>query len=134
MRIPHVNVNISENSKFKSFIRFLNSLPSDMRLTILSVLIGIIGGLSAVLFRFLIEAVFQITFVIPHDYFGIPYLVLLLICPGLGGLIVGYITQNVSIETKGHGIPEIIDAVAMKRGNINFKVPIAKMVASAIFY
>lgn len=103
-----------------------------MRLTILSVVIGVIGGLSAVVFRFLIETVFQITFVFPHFVFGVPYLVLLLLVPACGGLIVGYITQYVSVETKGHGIPEIVDAVAMKRGNIGFKVPIAKMIASAI--
>ena len=132
MQITQIKININQNNKFKSSIHFLNSLPTEMRLTILSILIGVIGGLSAVFFRFLIEAIFQLTFVFPHVYLNIPYLVLLFFVPGLAGLIVGYITQNISIETKGHGIPEIIDAVATKRGNINLKVPIAKMVASAI--
>ena len=130
--MPQIGINISQNNKFKSAIHFLNALPPEMRLTILSVIVGVIGGLSAVVFRFLIEAIFQLTFVIPHDFLGVPYIFLLLAVPAIGGLAVGYITQNVSIETKGHGIPEIIDAVAMKRGNIQLKVPIAKMVASAI--
>lgn len=107
-------------------------LPSEVRLTIFAILIGIIGGLSAVTFRLMIEVVFTITFVYPHKYFNVSYWILLLIVPALGGIIVGFITQNVSIETKGHGIPEIIDAVSMKRAQIGFRVPIAKMIASAI--
>ena len=132
MHATQIKVNISENRRFKSLIHYLNALPSDMRLILLSIIIGIIGGLSAVIFRFLIEEVFQLTFVYPHVYLGVPYLVLLILVPSLGGLDVGYNTENISIETKGHGIPEIIDAVAMKRGDIGIKVPIAKMVASAI--
>lgn len=123
---------LSKKNKRNPIIRYLNTLPTELRLTILSVIIGAIGGLSAVIFRISIEVVFTITFVIPYSYFKVPYWILLLIIPGIGGILVGLITQNVSIETKGHGIPEIIDAVSMKRAQINFRVPIAKMVASAI--
>lgn len=115
-----------------TLVKYLNALPPDMRLVFLSVLIGVIGGLSAVAFRLLIEIVFRLTFEIPHSVFNIPYWVLLLIVPALGGVAVGFITQNVSNEAKGHGIPEIVDAVSMKRANIDFKVPVAKMIASAI--
>lgn len=132
MHVPHVNINLEQNARFKSFIKFLNSLPSDLRLTILSILIGVIGGLSAVVFRYLIILVFELTYIIPNVFLHIPYWILLLIIPPLGGIIVGIITQKVSIETKGHGIPEIINAVSMNRGNIHFKVPIAKMIASSI--
>ena len=123
---------ISRKGKSNLIIRYLNMLPSEVRLTIFAILIGVIGGLSAVTFRLMIEIVFTITFVFPYKYFNVPYWILLLIIPALGGIMVGFITQNVSIETKGHGIPEIIDAVSMKRAQINFRVPIAKMVASAI--
>jgi CIC family chloride channel protein len=50
----------------------------------------------------------------------------------VGGLIVGPIVYKVAVEAKGHGVPEVMDAVARKGGIIRARVAIAKAVASAI--
>ncbi len=50
----------------------------------------------------------------------------------LGGLIVGLITKYLAPETKGHGVPEVMLAVARLGGRIRPRVALVKMVASAI--
>ncbi len=52
--------------------------------------------------------------------------------PVVGGLIVGPIVYGFSVEAKGHGVPEVMDAVARKGGVIRPRVAVAKAVASAI--
>lgn len=50
----------------------------------------------------------------------------------LGGLIVGFISTYLAPETKGHGIPEVMYAVARLGGRIRARVALVKIVASAI--
>ncbi|HOH31419.1 MAG TPA: chloride channel protein, partial [Candidatus Hydrogenedentes bacterium] len=50
----------------------------------------------------------------------------------LGGLVVGLITKYMAPETKRHGVPEVMLAVARLGGRIRPRVALVKMVASAI--
>jgi CIC family chloride channel protein len=52
--------------------------------------------------------------------------------PAVGGLIVGWIIYRFAREAKGHGVPEVMEAVALKGGRIRPRVVIAKMFASGI--
>jgi CIC family chloride channel protein len=52
--------------------------------------------------------------------------------PLIGGLIVGPIVHKFAVEAKGHGVPEVMAAVARRGGIIRPRVAIAKIVASAI--
>lgn len=52
--------------------------------------------------------------------------------PAAGGLIVGLITTFLVAEAKGHGVPEVIKAVALDGGKIRGRVAIAKTIASAV--
>ncbi|UCD93663.1 MAG: chloride channel protein [Candidatus Zixiibacteriota bacterium] len=52
--------------------------------------------------------------------------------PMAGGLIVGPIVYKFATEAKGHGVPEVMLAVARKGGIIRVRVALAKAVASAI--
>lgn len=101
----------------------------------LSVLLGLAGGLGAVLFRFMIRVV--------HDFFFGPLLGLLslevggynlgmILLPAIGGLIVGPITMRIARETKGAGIPEVMEAVALRNGRLKKKVALWKIIASSI--
>ena len=54
-----------------------------------------------------------------------------LLTPIIGGLIVGFLTSKVSKETKGHGVPEVLESVALKDGKMNLRVPFIKIIASA---
>jgi CIC family chloride channel protein len=52
--------------------------------------------------------------------------------PVIGGLFVVYIVKRFAPEAKGHGVPEVMDAVFYKQGNIRGKVAIVKALASAL--
>jgi CIC family chloride channel protein len=52
--------------------------------------------------------------------------------PALGGLIVGPITMRIAQETKGAGIPEVMEAVALRKGRLKKKTAPWKILASSI--
>lgn len=98
-------------------------------------LIGLLGGLSAIAFNLAIR-LFQSGFwqvVEPGvaDLRAIAGWKIALV-PALGGLIVGLITTFLVSEAKGHGVPQVIKAVALAGGKIRGRVALAKMLASAI--
>jgi CIC family chloride channel protein len=96
-----------------------------------ALLVGIGAGLGAVAFRWLIEAA-QLVF-----YGGLGSLIefnplKLLIIPALGGLLTGPIVYRFAREAKGHGVPEVMEAVAIRGGRIRPQVGLVKAVASAL--
>jgi CIC family chloride channel protein len=60
-----------------------------------------------------------------------PWFVVLLV-PALGGLAVGIIVHHVSPESKGHGVGEVIESVAVHGGRIPTSVGIFKSLTAAI--
>lgn len=52
--------------------------------------------------------------------------------PALGGLVSGYIVYRFAPEAEGHGTDQVIDAFHHQRGRIRPRVPIVKIIASAI--
>jgi len=52
--------------------------------------------------------------------------------PILGGLVVVFLVQRFAPEAKGHGVPEVMDAVFYKSGNIRPQVALVKSLASAL--
>ncbi|MCU0670211.1 MAG: chloride channel protein [Myxococcota bacterium] len=55
-----------------------------------------------------------------------------LIAPAIGGAIVGPLVHYLAVETKGHGVPEVMLAVARGGGVIRRRVVSVKTLASAI--
>ncbi len=100
-----------------------------------AVVIGLLGGLGAVLFRLVIQAC-QALFFRTGSYnleyvLGLPWY-WKLAAPAAGALIVGPIVYYFARETKGHGVPEVMEAVAIRRGIIRPRVMFAKVLASAV--
>lgn len=54
------------------------------------------------------------------------------LAPALGGLIVGPFVHYLAAETKGHGVPEVMEAVARRGGVIRRRVVVVKTLASAV--
>jgi CIC family chloride channel protein len=54
-----------------------------------------------------------------------------ILVPATGGLIVGIICHFFAREAKGHGVPEVMEAVALKDGRMRPRVVLAKALASA---
>ncbi|MFQ5839481.1 MAG: chloride channel protein [Candidatus Methylomirabilales bacterium] len=101
-------------------------------LLILAVVVGIGAGLGAYLFRLLLwwsQWVFLGT-----DASLVPlrgaYRVL--IAPTLGGMIVGPLIYFFAREAKGHGVPEVMLAVAEQEGKIRPRVALVKILASSL--
>ena len=97
-----------------------------------ALIVGIGTGLGAVAFRFLIQGVEWVG----YDWFpritqqwGNAYVVII---PAIGGLIVGPLIYFFAREAKGHGVPEVMAAVALQGGRIRPVVAIVKSLASSI--
>ena len=101
--------------------------------TTLAVVVGIAAGLGAVLFRWLIDSFNKLFFGGGAEVLGFlgQYYVVLL--PAIGGLIIGpLIYFSRAAETRGHGVPEVMEAVATKGGRIRARVAAVKTLASSI--
>jgi chloride channel protein, CIC family len=97
--------------------------------------IGVLGGLGAALFRYLISLVQRVGFGesgCSLAYFESLEWWHLLAVPAAGGLIVGPIVYYFAREARGHGVPEVMEAVALKQGVIRKRIVVAKTLASAI--
>ncbi|MFQ5473591.1 MAG: chloride channel protein, partial [Dehalococcoidia bacterium] len=57
---------------------------------------------------------------------------MLVILPVVGALAVGYIVHFIAREAKGHGVPEVMDALFRQGGRIRPRIASAKAVASAL--
>jgi CIC family chloride channel protein len=107
--------------------------PSEeVMLVATALLVGLGTGVGAVAFRYLIQGVTWVGFVwIPEltRSLGMAYIVFV---PALGGLIVGLLVYYFAREAKGHGVPEVMEAVALRGGRIRPIVAIVKSLASSI--
>ncbi len=104
-------------------------------LAFLAVVVGIIGGYGAILFRYAILFFRKLFYGQTTDFLALlaqlPWYKYLII-PSLGGLIIGPIIYFLARETKGHGVPEVMEAVAIKGGRIRARISIIKILVSAI--
>ena len=108
---------------------------------LLALLVGVGSGLGAVVFRYLIY--FFTWAATGHSQFGqqgyagsahLPWLGLgfFVVIPVLGGLLYGPLIYNWAREARGHGVPEVMIAVADNGGRIRPQVSAVKAVASAL--
>ena len=104
-------------------------------MVLVAIAIGLLGGLGAVGFRECIR-LFQ-TVAWQTDNVTLEYLRNLptwwkVLTPAVGGLIVGLIIVRFAAEAKGHGVPEVMEAVALRGGRIRPRVVVAKLLASGV--
>ncbi|MHC4234571.1 MAG: chloride channel protein [Planctomycetota bacterium] len=98
-----------------------------------SIVIGAATGLGADMFYRLIEKARHLCYggaEVGGLFGGRAYMLILL--PALGALAVGFIVRYFAREAKGHGVPEVMDAIHRHGGVIRPRVSLAKAVASAL--
>jgi CIC family chloride channel protein len=110
-------------------------LHHHVYLSLLAILIGILAAYGALLFRFAIKFTQYCFYRDARDILTFadtlpPYLIIAL--PALGGLLVGPIIYFGAREAKGHGVPEVMEAVALRGGRIRPRVALIKILASGI--
>lgn len=101
----------------------------------LGIVVGVAGGYGAVGFRYLIEFIQSAAYGSPAELLdvlpSVPWYWRILI-PAIGGLIVGPIVYFFAREAKGHGVPEVMYAVALKQGVIRKRIVFIKAFVSAV--
>jgi chloride channel protein, CIC family len=97
-----------------------------------AVAVGAGTGIGAVLFIRLIAFIQQVFFVSSVSAFGLSNIWIFAIAPAIGGILAGPIIAYFAKEAKGHGVPEVMQAIALRGGRIRPRVVIAKVIASAL--
>ncbi len=104
-------------------------------MTLLAVLVGLLGGYGAVGFRYLIQFFQTISYGAGENLLDLalatPWYLRLMI-PVAGGLVVGPIVYFLANEAKGHGVPEVMESVALRSGLIRKRVVVIKSLVSAV--
>jgi len=99
---------------------------------LIALLVGLGTGIGAVIFRYLITFFEFVGYSwIPTTFPSLGNLTVVIV-PAVGGLIVGLLIYNFAQEAKGHGVPEVMEAVALHGGKIRPVVALVKSLASAI--
>lgn len=109
-------------------------------LSLLALAVGLVTGLGAIVFRLLVAVVHNVAFngtlspVYDANVFDPdpPWGLGIILVPVIGGLAVVWLVRTFAPEAKGHGVPEVIDAVYFKQGFIRPIVAVVKSLASAI--
>ena len=97
-----------------------------------SLIVGIGAGLGAVLFRRLIDWIHNFAYSDIAGIFAEWYPLHLIIIPALGGAIVGPLVYYFAPEAKGHGVPEVMEALELRGGKIRPRVVVVKALASSV--
>jgi CIC family chloride channel protein len=109
-------------------------------LTLLAFVVGIVAGFGAVAFRDLIGLVHNLLFLgqfvarydanifTPPSPWG-PFVILV---PVVGAIGVTFLVTKFAPEARGHGVPEVMDAIYYNGGVIRPIVAVVKSLASAI--
>jgi len=104
-------------------------------MALLGIIVGLAGGLGAVGFRYLIRFFQTLAYGGQTDLLelvvNLPWYYRVAV-PAIGGLIVGPVVYFFAREAKGHGVPEVMEAVALKGGVIRKRVVVVKTLVSAI--
>ncbi|WP_235859853.1 chloride channel protein [Tranquillimonas rosea] len=117
-----------------------NRRGSMIGLSLIAVVIGIVTGLGAVLLRYLIAVIHNLAFLGEFSFHydanlptpPAPFGPLVILAPVVGGLIVLWLVRTFAPEAKGHGVPEVMDAIYYRGGHIRPAVVITKSLASAL--
>ena len=130
---------LSEPSLIRSVSAWLGS--NRLGLAVMALIVGAGAGLGAAVFR---ELIYAFTWLATgYTQFGqqghapslhLPSLGIffVLVIPVVGGLLYGPLIQRFAREARGHGVPEVMLAVAENGGRIRPQVTIVKALASAI--
>ena len=93
---------------------------------LIAVVVGIGAGLGAVVFRQLINGIHEFSYGDVAGWLSGMGGWHLLVIPALGGAIVGPLVHYYAREAKGHGVPEVMQALELRGGRIRPRVAIVK--------
>jgi len=104
-------------------------------MAVLAAIVGLAGGFGAIGFRYLIRFFQTVAYGSGGNLLELARLTpwyFRIWIPALGGLVVGSLVYFLAREAKGHGVPEVMEAVTLRSGMIRKRVVFVKCVVSAI--
>lgn len=116
------------------FMRF--KAREHLFMVVVAILIGLVAGYGAVGIQMaikLFQKLFWGEWHLSLDHLSQLHWLHKLLIPALGGFLVGLIVQYVAVEAKGSGVPEVMEAVALRNGFIRPRVVVAKLLAASIY-
>ncbi len=115
--------------------RFGSYRENLIALLIIAILIGLATGYLAVGFRYLLLYATSFFWQDPFDVVGaaqsFPWYLVIAI-PVVGGLLIGPIVSIWAPETRGAGVPEVIEAVVAHEGRIRHRTTLFKLASTVI--
>jgi CIC family chloride channel protein len=111
-----------------------------VRLSILALVVGVVTGFGAIVFRDLIGFIhnafflgqFSVRYDANHFTPPSPWGAMVILVPVVGALVVTFLITKFAPEARGHGVPEVMDAIYYGGGVIRPIVAVVKSLASAI--
>lgn len=103
--------------------------PDSLVLVLTAVLVGAGTGLGAVFFIWLLRQIARLAQWAQEVLGSVAGLLLMM---GVAGLVVGFIIERWAREAKGHGVPEVMEAIALRGGRIRPRVAGLKVLASSL--
>ena len=104
-------------------------------MAMLAAMVGVAGGFGAIGFRYLIGFFQTVSYGSGDNLLELarstPWYFRMWI-PALGGLVVGPLVYFLAREAKGHGVPEVMEAVTLRSGMIRKRVVLIKSMVSAV--
>jgi chloride channel protein, CIC family len=108
--------------------------------SLIAIVVGVITGFGAILFRGLIGFIHNLLFLGHFSVFydanvfmpPSPWGALVILVPVVGGVGVVFLVQTFAPEARGHGVPEVMDAIFYNEGRIRPVVAAVKSLASAL--
>ena len=109
-------------------------------LSLIAVVIGVVTGYGAVFLRWLMGVLHNLFFLgeLSTSYdanmptAASPFGFWVIFAPVIGGAIVVWMVNNFAPEARGHGVPEVMDAIYYRNGHIRPQVVVVKSLASAL--
>lgn len=127
-------INLLVKKRIRAF-RVYTRVSQTTYIMIIAGIVGILAGFGAVGFRMLISFFQNLsigsTEKVVDALISLPWYVKLIV-PVIGGAIVGPMVYFFAREAKGHGVPEVMQDVALKNGVIRPRIVLVKSLASAI--
>ena len=110
------------------------------RLSLVAIFVGIVTGFGAIAFRGLIGFIHNLLFLGHFSFFydanaytpPSPWGAFVILVPVLSALVVTLLVTKFAPEARGHGVPEVMDAVYYAEGRIRPIVAAVKSLASAV--
>ncbi len=129
----------------RALLHFSN-WPRHVRILVLSILVGVVAGLGAVFFDWLLHTALKYFLHLPADYidpdpdlfhsaedFIFPDMSVLIIpIATLGGLVSGLLVFLIAPEAEGHGTDAMIESFHLRDGFVRKRAPIVKIIASSL--